>query len=424
MKLNIVVFLRFACLCIFTGTLSAIAIGQNLEQHPNVTPGRGMTFPVEGANYFPPESEGLLGECFPWIHGNDAIHFDYLYTGGLFNNVKGGRSTKGNGSYVGCFSIGMTVDTEKLGLWENGTFYMNSIFSHGPGPTRRIGDYQNASVFAYETPAQVAEYWYEHRFFDELLNIRIGKQDAGVDFFFLESTGDFINSSMTLMPTTTIPSVPDNAWGALVYFNPCEHLCIKAGVYDAERNGGKIWMSDSGETYTALQGEYHYTLGRGLKGTVYAGGWYDTSEHEIFNTGGLNRNGNYGGSYGFEQMIMKMKPCDPEDDRGLTLFAQYGHSRKDRTEIDSYFAVGLTGKGLFCRRPDDVIGLAYNRAHFARGFRIDNGMTASHEGVLEGFYKIQINDNVSFQPDVQYIFNTGGMYRDAVVTGMIFQVVF
>jgi porin len=384
-----------------------------------------MSFPID-RNYSVPyqsSTEGILSSRFPNLHGNEAVHFDYFYTGGVFNNAYGGLQTKNGTAYVGIFDIGITADTEKLGLWKNGTFYTHALFSHGRNPSRYVGDYQGFAVFAYETPAQVSEYWYEHRFFDEAFAVRGGKLDAGVDFFYLESTADFINSSGTCVPTTGIPTAPDNAWGVLFDLDLTKNFCVKFGVFDADANANKFWMSESGNVYTAYQIEYHYSLFKYLPGFSYLGTWYNDSE----NTGyaGNTHFGNSGFSAGFEQMLYRKNYCDRDDLRGLTVFTHFSRTSTDReNDLAQFWSLGLQWLGLFENRPDDVLGFGVFCSRFDKDFRINDALFYASETAYELFYKVNVTENLAVQPVFQYIVHPGGVYRNSIAPGFVFQMTF
>lgn len=417
--------LPFVLLTLFS--LSAQAQAPEPEQHPR-TAGTTMQFPIERGRigYTGSHTEGILGRCFPNVnlHGGDAVHVDYVYTGGVFNNARGGFQTRSGSSYIGLFELGMTFDTEKLGLWKNGTFYMHSLFSHGPNPSRFVGDYQGVAVPAYETPAQVSEYWYEHRFLDDIFIVKAGKQDAGADYFYLEATADFINSSGTCVPGTCIPTAPDNAWGVSTLLRVTDDFCLRAGFFDANANANKFWMSESGDVYSAYQAEYHYDLYGKLPGFVYAGAWYDNSKFELLTDPDRTGRGNYGYNIGFEQMLYRRHVCDDEDMRGLTFFFQYSSNKKDRNELKGFWGLGVNWLGLFESRPDDIFGLGLFVARFSDGFRRQEDMRYGNEKAYEIYYKMQLTENIALQPVFQYVVHPSGTYRNSFVPGLVFQLVF
>jgi porin len=400
---------------------AAAAPGAENEPHPNTE--ALLRVPIDTNSRTPSSHvEGVLGSCFPRIHGNDALHFDYTYTGGVFNNARGGAQTKGATAYVGIFDFGITADTEKWGLWKNGTFYMHSLFSHGVNPSGYIGDSQGAAVIAYETPAQVAEYWYEHQFFDKTLNIRAGKMDAGTDFFYLNAAENFFNGSGTCVPTTGIPTAPNNAWGILTHTNLTENICLKFGLFDADADANKFWMSESGNLYTAYQVDCHHNIFC-LPGFAYAGVWYNDSE--TVNHFGEDRRGNAGYSIGFEQMIYKADCRNDNDLRGLTFFAHFSETHRDRDNFSNrFFGTGFSWLGFFSERPDDVLGFGIFSCRFDNGFRQTEALLFDRETVYELFYHLHLSADVAVQPMLQYIVHPGGLYKNSLVPGIGFQVTF
>jgi porin len=279
-------------------------------------------------------------------------------------------------------------------------------------------------MFAYETPAQVSEYWYEHRFFNVGLIIKGGKQDAGADFFYLESTADFIHSSATCVPTTHIPTAPDNAWGIAGFLKLTQHLCFKAGIFDAQANANKFGMSETGKIYSAYQLEYHTCVDKKFPGFVYVGMWYDHSEFDSLVQPGDTVKGNHGFNVGAEQMIYRRHICNKENMRGATVFFQYADSKQDRNELKDFWALGVHWLGMFEKRPEDVLGFAFNTATFSGGYCTQEMLPYSYESAYELFYKVQWTKDITFQPDLQYVVHPGGQYRNAFVPGLVFQVVF
>lgn len=408
------------CVCIFLA--NQVESQEIPVDHPAMS-GTTMRFPLERSGAMP-HVEGILGRCFPNIHGNEALHFDYVYTSAVFNNARGGAQTKGGTVYNGLFEFGITADTEKLGLWKNGTFFVQSIFSQGRSPSRYVGDYQNVYALAYETPAQVSEYWLEQGFLNNALKIRAGKQTADGDFFYLDSTADFINESNTTAPVTHIPATPETAWGITGYLDLTDSLCFKFGIFDAKGNANKFWMSESGDVYSLYQIEYHYSVCPHLPGTAYFAGWYDNSETELLNRPGETKTGNYGFNFGIEQMIYRRHICNKDDRRGITLFFKYNESKEDRNELKDYWGLGLHWLGPLENRPQDSFGVAVNTVRFSQGYRVSEGLTKSHESSYEIFYKIQMTKNITVQPVFQYVVNPSGMYRDSFVPGLVLQMIF
>src|SRR5215469_2767235 len=78
----------------------------------------GFQIPCWAANCDPCEAVDV---CSPNGNGK-VIEIDVVYTGGVFGNVRGGERT--GSTYMGLAELGFTGDSEKLGLWKNGTFFV------------------------------------------------------------------------------------------------------------------------------------------------------------------------------------------------------------------------------------------------------------------------------------------------------------
>jgi porin len=172
----------------------------------------------------------------------------------------------------------------------------------------------------------------------------------------------------------------------------------------------------------------HRESGAGLPGTVKLGAWVHTSRFadQRFNVQGgllagssiaaLQHRGNFGVYAMLDQMLWRIGASD--SDRGLNFFLRASTAPSDRNPVDLYVDTGFTFKGPFLSRPEDTIGLglAYGRMSPAAGAR-DQDLVAvtgvpmpirDYEAALELTYQLQITEDWSLQPDLQYIVHPGG----------------
>ena len=323
-------------------------------------------------------------------HGGQAVQVDYTYTGGVFGNVSGGKTNRS--TYMGLAELEFTADTEKLGLWKNGTFFVGSFFSHGKCITEYVGDYQDPVNFAYNTPAQVAEYWYMHSFLRDRFTVKVGKQDACATFFYLDSREDFMNDAFGCPPSSRLRSQPDTAWGITSSVELSSGIVLKAGIQDAEGNANTFWMSELKHFYYAAQIEKQYTFGT-LPGFAFLGGWYDSSEIDRHRHGQSHpAKRDYGLNLGLEQMVWKGCYCPSlkRSLRDVTFSSQFGAFRKDRNDLSRYWNIGLTCNGLLAFRPDDVVGIGCSTVRFSPQFRAAEELRHGYESAFECFCKIHV----------------------------------
>jgi len=161
--------------------------------------------------------------------------------------------------------------------------------------------------------------------------------------------------------------------------------------------------------------EYKYALCDGqLPGAVDVGIGY-TSAGEV---DGIYMPQTWGWYLDFEQIICREACGTPDDEQGLGVFAQYGSGYPKATvEFQEYFGAGLVYRGLIAGRDDDTCGVGVARSRLSLG---GTGV----ETATEVFYKARLRPGVYVQPDLQYIASPSGLYRDALVVGLRFEVAF
>jgi porin len=165
----------------------------------------------------------------------------------------------------------------------------------------------------------------------------------------------------------------------------------------------------------------------GLPGTVALGAWVHAGlfGDERFNTqsaplgvaGGepLQHRDNFA-LYGVvDQMLWR---ASDGDDRELNFFVRASAAPSDRNLIDVYLDTGLTFKAPIASRTDDTVGLGFAFARISpqasardRDTEAFTGMPMPiryYEAVIELTYRVQLTQNWSLQPDIQYIMHPGG----------------
>jgi carbohydrate-selective porin OprB len=88
----------------------------------------------------------------------------------------------------------------------------------------------------------------------------------------------------------------------------------------------------------------------------------------------------------------------------------------DVQQIPVFYAGGWVGKGLFWDRPDDMVVLGFSHASWSPSVPTDQGW----ESIVQLGYQVAFGDNVTLQPNLQWVFNPSGTgsVPDALVLGM------
>jgi len=93
-----------------------------------------------------------------------GIATEVVYTVDYFSNKHGG--IKRDDTYLTNLDITLEVDTEKLGLWDNGQFFIYSLHNSGDEKLTGeiVGDLQTVSNIEAPRTSRIYELWYQHSF--------------------------------------------------------------------------------------------------------------------------------------------------------------------------------------------------------------------------------------------------------------------
>jgi porin len=363
------------------------------------------------------KAPGLFGYS---LHGKDWLKIEYLYSGEIFSNTHGGISTHNATKYLGLFNVAITGDLQKLDVFPGGTFFLLGENSHGQGITQDyVGDQQILSNIDPLRPyTQVSEFWWQNDLFDDFLQVRLGKQDANVEFAVVDLGGDFVNSSFGVHHNIPMPTWPHPAMGTVAIFNLRESLQFKVGVFDGAADGRTWGFSGTGDIFSIYELKQKWKLGSdNLPGDCHVGLWYHRGDWKNIAIPAITYNNNHGVYMGAEQMIIK-ESRDKDDDQGLGVFGQYGWALEDRNEVPNYVGAGIVYKGLVPHRDDDITGIGMAKATFSPYLEGYGAETA-----IEFFHKIHVSPYINIQPDIQFIAHPGGQHPDALAVGVCFQAV-
>ena len=362
------------------------------------------------------EHHGLLGQR---LHGRGPVRFEYVYTGEVMTNARGGRSTRRATAYEGLFNLGANLQLEKLPVRMPGRFFMVFQHTHGRGITDDfVGDIQYvSSIDPSVNINQVSEYWWECSLFDGRVTVRLGKQDSNAEFHLIDQAAEFVHSAHGMPLSLPGPTYPHNGAAAVVTWQLTESWAAKAGVWDGMPNGATWGFSGTGALFAAAELEKKYSLFQGrLPGEFDIGYGYLTLPADDDETLAFAEQHAFYLDWG--QAITREDYCDEANDQGLFAFFRWGTAwPRENVLIKDFVGAGLVYKGLLPRRNDDRLGIGVNHV------RHNLGGTGT-ETALELFYKAHITKWSTIQPDCQYVFSPSGIYRDSVVIGLRYQVVF
>lgn len=351
-------------------------------------------------------------------HQAGPITAELLYTGEVFNNARGGLTTKGATRYRGDVALTLRLDTLNAGWWDGGEFLVYLQHDHGRTLTQQfVGDgqyYSSIDTGLDQDITQLGEYTYQHTFGEDLFSVKAGRQDANENFAFADLGGDFVNSSFITLANVPLPTWPYQTLGVSSLFQPASQLRLGGGVYDHGTDHGQWWMTAVNRgVFVIGQADYQPFAEDedALLTLVRCGGWYTTSD-----TAAVDAGADFGSNHGFYATLDQMLWPESEDrEQGLGAFLQYSWAPADRNQVDQSWGAGLVCRGLLRNRDTDTLGAGFTVIEFSPDLRDLNGQTS--ETAFELFYKARVRSWLTLQPDLQYIERPNGNGRDALVAG-------
>lgn len=356
-------------------------------------------------------------------------------------NYRGGLNTHNALRYTDSYDLAVELDFEKLGLIPGGSFYLKAKGGSNMSLNAdEVGALNNVNADPYESSIFVRKWWYRQQFFDDRIDIRVGRIQTHKDLFDTSiyanhEDEDFLNRGSFRNHLIT----HDAAIGAFARVWATDWLYVQAAALDAQvesrtRTGFDTAFHDEDWFYglfeLGLSPEWETAKGK-MPGHYRVGCWYDPLPKEVFQD---DLDGerppkfetqDVGFYLGLDQMVWKEN--DKADDKqGLGVFARYGGAHGSVNEAAHYWQAGVSRKGLIPTRDQDVTAFAFTQLIMSRPYRDHVEPRADRESVYEWYYLIQVTPWFTITPDIQLITNPGGNKddRDAIVGAVRFRIIF
>lgn len=337
-----------------------------------------------------------------------AVQLNATYKGDLARNFNGGIAT--GSTYMGLADLFVSFDTQKAGLWKGGEFLIHGANTHGGElTTNLVGDFQGVSNIEAGNHTFLYELWFRQTIAS--LTATIGLQDLNVEFANSEVSSLFLNSSFgvhsVIAGNISAPIFPVTKPGITLSAVVSEKLTLKSAIYkgcpvDFELNPYNLnWNANYEEGLLWIsEGEYSWT-GHGGRSSVLKGGFFyhqHCPETESDLTGALLEE-HIEKDYGVYLVGEHQLSLTEGENQGLKIFYQAGLS--PRNDNFGYFGAGCSYTGLLSSKGSDILGLAFAESMLTDAY-------GNNETTFELTYKVQLNDQIYLQPDLQYVMHPGG----------------
>ncbi len=391
----------------------------------------------------------------PWLLGNwggfrthlfeKGVDFQITYVSEVGYNPVGGA--KSLATYTDQVAVGATLDLEKLITLPNSLLQITYTERAGRNLVEDAGlDTLQLvqEVYGRGQTVRLTQFYLEHRFFNDLINLRWGRSSMGDSFAVFSCDFQnltFCGSQPGNLVGNYIYNWPISQWGARVRVAIDGFGYVQAGAYDQNEQylgyENKLWpVWYSGSTGVLLPFELAWlpTFDNGrLPGSYKIGAWYSTSALNdlIFDVNGnlaaltgdpaMQRRGLYGGYLTFQQQVTRNGSSDPN--AGLKLFLNAAVADGETSATSFQIAAGLLYTGTFSSRPHDSIGFAIGTTQVNQRLtdlqNLQNAMglgpvpVRNSEYVMELFYTIAPVPGLLIRPNVQYIATPGATSQNA-----------
>ncbi len=384
-----------------------------------------------------------------------GVQVDLVYTADYLRNNSGGL--RRGGGYMGNINLAIGLDGEKLLGWRGGSAYLALISNSGQRVNLNdVGSFMGVDNL--EAPVNrtgIFEAWLQQSFLDGKASLRAGLYPLDSEFYVTDSSGVFIHPSFGMAAEVADfgslagPSIyatssygarlrvdPDPAWYAM--------LAISRGIPSERIDTAGPNISWRKSTGSLLIGEVGFSpVKAGLLGDAFGpagddddyspiskvaiGAWRYAPRFEQLTAVDANdepRDARHWGAYLLgEQTVYRV----PGSKRDLSLFARYGFTDGRTSTLGYSLSAGMSFRGPFPGREDDVFGIAATRAHAdpqGRALLADESgspLTSNNETVIEITYQAPLLPGLVVQPVIQRIFNPGFQLPDSTVAGVRLQ---
>lgn len=185
------------------------------------------------AQHLRAEAEGGPPSANVQEEQNNGSTATAVLVGEFVANVSGGAEE--DEAFLTNVDLTLEIDTARAGLWLGGTVFLYLLDNRGQAPTSFVGDMQGTSNIEAESTLKLYEAWYEHAIANGRAAILGGLHDYNGEFYALENSAVFLNSSFGVGPEVAQmgPSIfPTTSLAVRLRYQPNESWYALAAAYD------------------------------------------------------------------------------------------------------------------------------------------------------------------------------------------------
>ena len=414
---------------------------------------------------------GAFTEESPWMSGDwsgartelldKGYDFSLEYVGEVGSNLDGGYNDDTTARYSDQFALGVKMDLEKILGWQDAEFKLAITERSGRNISNdRIGDPRagtlssSQEVWGRGQTWRLTQMWYKQGYFDNKLNVKIGRFGPGEDFNSFPCDFQnlaFCGSQVGNWVGNIWYNWPVSQWALRIKYNITPEVYAQVGVFEQNpsylETGNGFKLSGSGTKGMILPVELVWTPEiNNLPGEYRLGYYYSTAKaDDVYEDSNGQAAAVSGASYKSHSSKhgawivaqQQLTSRNGSDARGLSIFANATVHDKDTNFVDNYQQIGLTYLGPFDARPKDDIGVGIARIHVNDDVRKNRRLVNDLNNIedydnpsylpiqdteynAEIYYGFHVTNWLTVRPNLQYIKHPGGVNQvdDALVAGL------
>jgi len=400
------------------------------------------------------EAEKIVNDTFLAAKSKGLEPF-VSYWGTYLANPVGGEQH--GTAWAQLLVFGGEIHFDGLG-WQGGSLFISATDFAGSNLSQKIGNAFTVSQAVVTDGFSFYDLYLKQTFWNDALEFRVGRFAAGQLFATLPAMGLPVSGAVNGNPTSLFTNAPFHStaaasWAAYTKYMPTPSTYTQAGIFQATPQStvpanhglnfrfnpgdGELIMAEAGwlpnfgatpeKTAATSDGKKVVTPAKpGLAGQYNFGAYYSNYTFPTFN-GGVEHNAY--GLYGEGQQMVWRSARNSS--HYFTVWSGITFSpQQEFAQIPVMGYGGIIWQGLVPSRDQDQLLLNYYIGGFSHDYARQTAESGSGwatvETDLEASYVVQISENLSVQPDLQWIINPGGLRAipNALVLGFQVSAIF
>ena len=342
-------------------------------------------------------------------------------TGDLWSVTSGGADR--DLVYLDDLDLQLSLDLERLTGWQGAQAFIYGLYTNGNSVSERAADFNGISNIETGVEAvRLVEAWIDQSFAEGKGSIRLGLYDVASEFdvgevraLFLNSGhgsgSDFSQSGLngpSMWPVTSLAVRVNYQFEGDIYLRgtiadgvPGNPDYPKRTTIDLQENDGLLLVAETGIARDGRLWSF--------------GAWTYTEEAPDLDSSG--EHANYGAYLALEERLLS---SEADDSFNLSGSVRLGVANEDVNPLSTFFSATLVATGLIPAWPEDQIGLGFMLANGSDKFLSTIGDPEDHEINIELTYFTNLTENITIQPDIQWVISPGldGTVEDVFVFGL------